>query len=225
MGGWVCEVPEDGRPCISLYHFPFQSTKSSWSNKRKTWLRGERGCADLLCLTQCSFHRVTGVLRWRDSLSSLHGLDLISWAFNKWTIENFCILTWRVKYADIYGMLDSFVVWCVHSEVWPFTAPVRQKCLFSSFSEAIFSWLDRSWKKALFLLPSGFLTIRSYFSWMICFAWMMLVTLLLGPGYFAVESQRQSYFASAICACCHQVAVESLDPVGDAVCFADWTMK
>ena len=43
--------------------------------------------------------------------------------------------------------------------------------------------------------------------------------------YFVCKPLRYSYFASAIRVCGHHVAVESLEPVADAVCFDGWTLR
>lgn len=42
---------------------------------------------------------------------------------------------------------------------------------------------------------------------------------------WVVRAYEVILFAPVICACCHQVAIESLDQVIDVLCFVDWTMR
>ena len=138
---------------------------------------------------------------------------------------------WKQLHSDVVSKIwrhpwDSglFCGYCADSEIWQLTAPMRWNFFFSTFSEAVFSWLDLSLKSALFLLPSGFLTKYPYFpEWSISSGW--LLSLCYWVTVFLCKPLRYSYFASAICVCGHHVAVESLEPVADAVYFIGWTLR
>ena len=88
---------------------------------------------------------------------------------------------WKQLYSDVMSKIwrypwpaGFFCGYCADSEIWQLTAPMRWNFFFSTFSEAVFSWLDLSWKSALFLLPSGFLTKHPYFpEWSISSGWLL----------------------------------------------------
>ena len=137
---------------------------------------------------------------------------------------------WKRLYSDIESKIwrhpwdvRVFCGYCVDSEIWQLTAPVRQNFFFLLFQKVYFhDWTIL--EKCTFSSSQWVSHYTFLFSWMICFSWMTLVTVLLSHGYFAWEPLKY-YFASAICACCHQGAVENLEPVVDAVCFVDWTVR
>ena len=139
---------------------------------------------------------------------------------------------WKQLYSDVMSTIwrhpwDAGFFWgyCADSEIWQLTAPMRWTFFFSTFSEAVFSCLDLFWKKVhFFFFPVDFsLSIL-----------LFLNDLFLADDschsvtesqYFACEPLRYSYFAFAICVCGHHVAVESLKPVVDALCFVGWTLR
>ena len=139
--------------------------------------------------------------------------------------------SWKQLYSDVMSKIwshlwDAGFFWgyCADSEIWQLTAPMRWNFFFYTFSAAVFSWLDLSWKSALFLLPSGFLTKHPYFpEWSISSGW--LLSLCYWVTVFCMWAPEIFLFCSAICVCGHPVAAESLEPVVDAVCCIGWTLR
>ena len=166
----------------------------------------------------CYFHWVTKCQTYLSNWTTA-----TTWTFNKWKVENNYILTWWVKYEGIHGILDYFVAIVPNFEIWQLTAPMRWNFFYSTFSEAVFSWtflgkvhffffpVDFSLSILIFL-NDLFLVDDSYYS-------------VTESQYFVCKPLRYSYFASAIRVCGHHVAVESLEPVADAVCFDGWTLR